>query len=77
MKEPSKEPVLRTKSLLEAGFLSAKLPNGMSRAMERQAEQLLAAHDKRDAAGLARSTASLACACVPGWRAYWRSLAEK
>lgn len=73
LKEPSKEGVLRIKILLEAGFLSAKLPNGMSRGMERQAQQLLAAHDKRDAAGLARSTASLASACMTGWRAYWRS----
>jgi hypothetical protein len=75
VKEPSKAAVLRTKILLEAGFLSAKLANGTSGRIERLAQQLLAAHDERNAAGVARLSTGLASECATGWRAHWKDLA--
>jgi hypothetical protein len=72
VKEPSKAAVLRTKILLEAGFLAARLADGTSRRIERLAEALLAAHDGGNAADVARLSAGLASECTAGWRAHWR-----
>jgi len=72
VKEPSKEAVLRTKVLLEAGFLSARLTNGAAARIEELAQLLLAAHDAKDAATVKRLSRTLASACVRGWRDYWR-----
>ena len=72
VKEPSKEAVLRTKVLLEAGFLSARLANGTAARIEAIAQQLLAAHDAKDASAVKRYSRTLASACVRGWRDYWR-----
>jgi len=76
MKEPSKQAVLRTKILLEAGFLSAKLDRVASSRIEHLAQALLAAHHDKDAAGVAVHTASLASACASGWRAHGKRLAD-
>jgi len=74
VKEPSREAVLRTKILLEAGFLSSKLDDGTGRAIAGQAERLLAAMDgpKPDARRVRNDTAALARACVAGWRSHWK-----
>ncbi len=73
VKEPSKEAVLRTKILLEAGFLTTKLAEGGRERIERAAEALLAALDAGDARAIARRTTALASACVSGWRGYWKA----
>ena len=74
VKEPSKEAVLRTKTLLEAGFLSAKLENGAGRAIANAAAQLLATIDepKPDVDRARKETAALARVCVDGWRSHWK-----
>jgi hypothetical protein len=77
VKEPSKAAVLRTKILLEAGFLAATLANGTAGRIERLAQALLAAHDRGNAAGVATLGASLASACAAGWRAHWKHLANE
>lgn len=76
VKEPSKAAVLRTKILLEAGFLAARLTNGACGPIERLAQEALAAHDHGDAAGVARLSRRLASACAAGWRAHWKRLAD-
>jgi hypothetical protein len=73
VKEPSREAVLRTKMLLEAGFLCAHLTDSLGARVERAAEGLLSAHDKGDPEATLRSTVNLAAACTTGWRRYWRS----
>ena len=74
VKEPSKEAVLRTKTLLEAGFLSSKLDDEMGRAIARGAERLLATIDeaKPDVRRARNETTALGKACVDGWRNHWR-----
>jgi hypothetical protein len=74
VKEPSKAAVLRTKILLEAGFLAAKLPHRPAGRIERLAQQFLAAHDGKDAAGVATLGATLASECATGWRVHWERL---
>jgi hypothetical protein len=73
VKEPSREAVLRTKVLLEAGFLAAKLGDGRGDAIAGRAEHLLAtmAAAAPDARRARRQTEALAVACVNGWRALW------
>jgi hypothetical protein len=75
MKEPSKQAVLRTKVLLEAGFLAARLAGETPGRIEGLARRLLAAHDDADAAAVAALTASLASTCTTGWREHWKRLA--
>jgi hypothetical protein len=77
VKEPSKEAVLRTKILLEAGFLASKL-DGAGRAIAGKADRLLAAMDepKPDPQRVKEETAALARACVDGWRSYWGKAAR-
>ena len=72
VKEPSKEAVLRTKILLEAGFLSAKLGARAER-ITRTAERLLEASGAGNANTAQRHTAALALACTKGWRTYWKT----
>ena len=74
VKEPSKEAVLRTKTLLEAGFLSSKLENGAGRAIAKAAAQLLATIDEQqpDVERARKETAALARVCVEGWRRHWK-----
>ncbi len=76
VKEPSKAAVLRTKILLEAGFLSAQLAGETAARIERLAQQVLAAHDAGNADGVATRGARLASACAAGWRAHWQDLAD-
>lgn len=73
MKEPSKDGVLRTKTLLEAGFLAAKLAGSETGArIEAAAEQLLAALDAGDADAIKKRTGTLAAACIAGWQQHWQ-----
>jgi hypothetical protein len=72
MKEPSKQAVLRTKVLLEAGFLAARLAGETPGRIEGLARRLLAAHDDANAAAVAAITASLASTCATGWREHWK-----
>jgi hypothetical protein len=74
VKEPSKEAVLRTKTLLEAGFLSSKLDDERGRAIARGAERLLATIDEAtpDVKRARNETAALGKACVEGWRSHWK-----
>ena len=74
LKEPSREAVLRTKILLEAGFLSARLSKRDGSELAGLAQALLAAHDAKDKDGVAGKSALLARACEAGWRAYWKAL---
>jgi hypothetical protein len=77
VKEPSKAAVLRTKILLEAGFLAASLTNGAARRIERLAQEVLAAHDDGGAAGVASLSGGLAAECATGWRVYWKRLGRE
>jgi hypothetical protein len=72
VKEPSREAVLRTKILLEAGFLASKLDGSLGARIDRSAEELLAGVVAGDARSVAERTAALAGACRAGWRFYWR-----
>jgi hypothetical protein len=66
--------VLRTKMLLEAGFLAEALGEAGAARIISAAGRLLAAHDEKDAAATARHTKTLAGACTTGWRAHWKRL---
>jgi hypothetical protein len=72
VKEPSKAAVLRTKILLEAGFLSANLVDGTAKRIERLAQEVLEAHDDGSAGRMAKLSTRLASECAVGWRAHWR-----
>ncbi len=72
VKEPSREAVLRTKILLEAGFLVSRLKGEAAQEIARDAQVTLAAIDAAEPDGLAARTASLAQACERGWRTYWK-----
>lgn len=71
VKKPTREGVLRTKILLEAGFLVSKLKDVAGRDLERVAGALLSALDQADSVSITSLTAELASKCVAGWRAYW------
>jgi hypothetical protein len=72
VKEPTKEGVLRAKILLEAGFLSTALRDENAATVERAAQDLLAALERKEAKPIVVATDTLAAACVKGWRAHWR-----
>ncbi len=72
VKEPSREAVLRTKVLLEAGFLASRLNGDGAAVIEREAQVVLAALDAGDPDCAAARTATLARACERGWRAFWK-----
>jgi len=71
VKEPSKEAVLRTKIVLEAGFLSSHLTGEAAVEIDRLAKDLLTAHDKKAVETVKNLTEALASACAKGWRTYW------
>jgi hypothetical protein len=73
VKEPTIEGVLRTKILLEAGFLVSKLKNAAGSEIERDADALLSALDRTDSTSIRSLTATLASKCETGWRAYWKT----
>ena len=73
LKEPSREAVLRTKIVLEAGFLCGKLAKEASGRIEHLTEDLLAAYDVKDAEKVKQHSRSLASACVTGWQAHWNT----
>ena len=73
VKEPSREAVLRTKILLEAGFLASKLGGRIGTRIDQSAEELLTVVASGDVPRVAESTAVLAAACRAGWRSYWRA----
>ncbi|HYT67630.1 MAG TPA: hypothetical protein VEL51_14470 [Vicinamibacterales bacterium] len=74
VKEPSKEAVLRTKILLEAGFLSSHLNGDVSEALDRAAAALLTELDasKPNPKAIGAASAALARLCVDGWRLHWK-----
>lgn len=74
LKEPSKEAVLRTKILLEAGFLASRLGGDLAVAIEAAAATLLAALDdpKPSPSVIAAASERLAQLCVDGWRQHWK-----
>jgi hypothetical protein len=77
LKEPSKEEVLRTKIILEAGFLCTRLVKDLAAKIEDLAEKLLEAYENRYKRAVATHTPALASACEAGWHAYWKTLAIK
>jgi hypothetical protein len=72
VKEPQKDAVLRTKILLEAGFLSAKLGEAAAKRIDTLAAKLFAALDAGEDAASVKQTNALASACRGGWKTYWR-----
>jgi hypothetical protein len=74
VKEPSKEAVLRTKTLLEAGFLASRLAGDAGAAIERTAARLLASLNNvpPEPTTIAADTVALADACIKGWRRHWK-----
>lgn len=77
VKEPSREAVLRTKIVLEAGFLVSRLAGDIGARIDRIAETLLSSVAAGDVSAIRRATSALASACRAGWRAHWRSSAAK
>jgi hypothetical protein len=76
-KKPTKEGVLRTKILLEAGFLTSKLQSALGQDIGRVADTLLSALDRGDAANITAHTITLASKCTAGWRVYWRTRSKE
>lgn len=74
LKEPSKEAVLRTKILLEAGFLANAVDGMNPSTIEHSADLLLTAHGNGDVDATHQATLKLARDCLTAWRIYWRSL---
>ncbi|PYR76412.1 MAG: hypothetical protein DMF86_12385 [Acidobacteria bacterium] len=72
LKEPTQDAVLRTKVLVEAGFLASRLGGDTARELERAAEGLLASIDVRDTSAIAKNTETLASLCIPAWRLHWK-----
>jgi hypothetical protein len=74
VKEPTKHGVLRTKTLLEAGFLSSHLRGDLGRAVGLAAEDFLSTLEAADAARIDSRVLALSSACVKGWRAHWKAM---
>ena len=74
LKEPTKEAVLRTKIILEAGFLTSRLEGEVSSQIDQAAESLLLALDEGDKTRINRYTTALASACEAGWRLHWKAM---
>jgi hypothetical protein len=74
LKEPSREAVLRTKTLLEAGFLAQALDKVSAMRIKHVANELLMAHDSMDATATAQHLSNLAQDCTTAWRTYWKQL---
>jgi hypothetical protein len=77
VKEPTREGVLRTKILLEAGFLSTRSVNGVSLRIRHLAEAVLAAHDDGSKNAVRRRLAVLVSECQAGWHAHWKGMAHR
>lgn len=73
-KQPSRDAVRRTKILMEAGFLSARLTGDDAAKISALAADLLAALEQKDAPVILEKTEALSDACVRGWSAHWKSL---
>ena len=73
MKEPSQDAVLRTKIVLEAGFLSEALPQAVAAKIETAAEALLTSCEELATKAIASQTDALAAVCRQGWRVHWKS----
>lgn len=74
VKEPTKEGVLRAKTFLEAGFLSAKLSRDLAGLVSGAAENLLRVLESPGMPGLEASEKDLASACIEGWKKYWQTI---
>jgi hypothetical protein len=68
VKEPTRDAVLRVKTLLEAGFLATKLDSAEIAAA---AEGLLRAIEAGDEGMVATAEAALFQVCTTGWRQHW------
>jgi hypothetical protein len=77
MKEPARDAVLRTKALLEAGFLTAKLVGVDGDRIERAAENLLSTTVDRSPRETTALVAELLAVCAKGWRTYWKRLRRR
>ncbi len=77
VKEPSKEAVLRTKIILEAGFLARAIDSDASVLIADAAEKLLAAHDLSNKSETSKNTSKLAELCTTAWQAYWKQFSRK
>ena len=75
VKEPTYEGVLRTKLLLEAGFLAAHAPDGPK--IGRSAEAFLAALSGGDKASIKKTQDQMVRDCIPSWRRFWNAGARK
>ena len=73
VKRPTREAVLRTKILLEAGFLCERLPADPSQHIRCLATALLATIDFQGKSPMQAQTQALADACELGWTDYWKS----
>jgi len=74
VKEPTREGVLRAKTLLEAGFLTAKLTGDASVGLARLAEDVLKSLESPEHRALDASEKALAAGCIDGWKTYWSAL---
>lgn len=72
LKEPSFDGVLRTKVLLEAGFLASNLEGSRRDQIDALSLQLLDSHDRRERRVVARQLKELVAACEAGWRQHWK-----
>jgi len=75
VKEPTYEGVFRTKLLLEAGFLSARSPDGAK--VGRSAKDFLAAFSGGDRAALKKAQNDLAKECESAWPRFWSAKPQK
>lgn len=75
VKEPSKEAVLRTKILLEAGFLASRLAGDAGASIDAAATRLLTTLDalKPRRRAIEAESAALAQMCADGWRLHWQT----
>lgn len=72
LKEPTFDGVLRTKTLLEAGFLRSTLSGIVSERVDTLAELVLTSHEAGDQHALVRQLSQLQEACRDGWHQLWR-----
>lgn len=77
LKEPTKEAVLRTKVILEAGFLTSCLKGDASSRIDQAAQELLSALEGGDKDAVNQYTSALASGCEVGWRAHWELMSVR
>lgn len=73
VKEPTRAAVLRTKILLEAGFLASRVDSNEAARLSSLANDVLSALEAHDGRRTHTRTAVLAAECRRGWKLYWSS----